>query len=464
LPFLAVDMAARIHKDSPARYLDRIAEVYLNGSPQPKLYNDEIYIKTLLKHYDTTIENARNYAIVGCVEPVASDDHFGNTDCANVNVVLPLLQALKGDEADLWNFGFADQMEKIVTKFIEYNFRGNNKISQAIVSRYQKMRAAYKKKRAAPLYPPASMEELLERYRKRLNQLARSILADHQKIEAQIRRHFTTPLASSLFRGCIENEQDVNEGGATFNSCGIQAVGITDAADSLHAIDEVVYRKKLYSIREVIEALDHDFQGARYQKIREALLAVPKFGQDDSPEAARWVNTTMAIYCDALKQVPHCPRNGIYTAGYYALNVSDVYGKKTPALPSGRIQGVPLANSITPHYGMPMSDLLSALNAVAEVDFEQYAPNGTTVTFTVDAALFQGAEGVRNLSGIFSTFFKKGGMQFQPNIVNREILLDAYHHPEKYPYLLVRVAGYCAYFNHLSDDLKKVIINRTCYA
>jgi len=308
------------------------------------------------------------------------------------------------------------------------------------------------------------MDELLERYQERLNQLARSILAEHQKIEEQIRRHFTTPLASSLFRGCVKSGKDVNEGGATFNSSGIQAVGITDAADSLHAIDEVVYRKKLHSLWEILVAMDHDFQGEHYQKIREALLAVPKFGQHDSPVAARWVNKTMEIYCNAFKQVPQCPRNGIYPAGYYALNVSDVYGKKTPSLPSGRMQGLPLANSIPPHYGMPMSDLLSALNAVAEVDFERYAPNGTTVTFTVDAALFQGPDGVKNLSGIFSTFFKKGGMQFQPNIINREILLDAYHHPEKYPYLLVRVAGYCAYFNHLSDDLKKVIINRTCYA
>ena len=100
---------------------------------------------------------------------------------------------------------------------------------------------------------------------------------------------------------------------------------------------------------------------------------------------------------------------------------------------------------------------------MAGVDFTNYAPNGTTVTFTIDSALFQGTDGVRNLSSIFSTFFRKGGMQFQPNVIDRDMLLDAYHNPEKYPYLLVRVAGYCAYFNDLSDDLKKIIINRTCY-
>jgi formate C-acetyltransferase len=464
LQFLAVDMSARIHEGSPQKYLDRLAEVYINGSPQPKLNNDDVYIKSLSKHYDTSIENIRNYSVVGCVEPNASDDHFGNTDCANMNVVLPLLQDIKGEENDLWNYGFSDQMEKLTTKFIEYNFRGGNTFSKLIADKYGKARASYKKRRTSPPNPPANMDELLERYQLRLNRLASSILADHQKIEKAICKNFTTPLASSLSRGCIEKGLDVNEGGCQINSSGIQAVGITDAADSLHAINEVVFKKKMYSLMDIINAIDNDFEGDDYQQIRQALLAVPKLGQDDSPEAVKWVNKTLEIYCNALKQVPNPPRNGFYTAGYYALNVSDIYGKKTPSLPSGRLKGVPLANSIAPHYGMQMSDLLSSLNSVSGVNFAQYAPNGTTVTFTMDSALFQGKDGVRNLSGIFSTYFKKGGMQFQPNVINRAMLLDAYDHPEKYPYLLVRIAGYCAYFNHLSDDLKKVIINRTCYS
>lgn len=464
LPFLAVDMSARIHSGSPQKYLDRLAEVYINGSPQPKLNNDEVYIKSLSKHYDTSIENIRNYSVVGCVEPNASDDHFGNTDCANMNVCLPLLQALKGEEDDLWNYGFSDQMEKLTTKFIEYNFRGGNRVSKFIADKYGKARASYKKKRATKPNPPATMDELLERFQKRLNVLATAILKDHQKIEREICKNFTTPLASSLSRGCVESGKDINEGGCEFNTSGIQAVGITDAADSLHALNEVVFKKKMYSLMDIINAIDHNFEGNHYPQIRQALMAVPKLGHDDSPEAVQWVNKTMEIYCNALKQVPNPPRNGFYSAGYYALNVSDVYGKKTPSLPSGRLQGVPLANSISPHYGMQMSDLLSSLNSVSGVDFAQYAPNGTTVTFTMDSALFQGKDGVRNLSGIFSTYFKKGGMQFQPNVINRAMLLDAYDHPEKYPYLLVRIAGYCAYFNHLSDDLKKVIINRTCYS
>jgi len=460
----AVNMTARIHPGSPAEYLDRLAEVYINGAPMPALYNDEIYVDTLQRHYDTTAEDARNYAIVGCVEPNASDDHFGNTDCANMNVALPFLQALKGEEDDLWNFGVPDQIEKLLTKFVEYHFQGDGRLSRAVASGYASARQRYKKGRASRPNPPADMPELLARFQERLNRLATSILTDHQRIEAAIRRDFATPLASALSRNCVATGKDVNEGGARFNSSGIQAVGITDVADSLHALDEVVFRKRLYTLHDVIDAMDHDFRGGpRHQEIRETLLAVPKFGEDGSPAAAAWVNRTLQVYVDALKQVPGCPRDGIYTAGYYALNVNDVYGKKTPSLPSGRLRGVPLANSVAPHYGMQATDLLSALNSVAGVDFARYAPNGTTVTFTIDAALFQGTDGVRNLSSIFSTFFRNGGMQFQPNVISRDMLLDAYRHPEKYPYLLVRVAGYCAYFNDLSDDLKKIIIHRTCY-
>ena len=460
----AVNMTARIHQNSPVEYLDRLAEVYINGSPMPALYNDELYIDTLQRHYDTTVEQARNYAIVGCVEPNASDDHFGNTDCANMNVALPFLQALKGQEHDLWNFDTADQVEKILTKAVDYHLsERQGRVARMVHSGYHKTRSRYKNIRSGQPRPPVGMDELLERFQQRLNHLASAILSDHQKIEKAIVKDFPTPLTSALSKGAMERGVDVNAGGATLNSAGIQAVGITDVADSLHAINEVVFTRKQYTIDDIIGAIDSNFEGPRNQRIREALLAVPKFGQDESSEASRWVNRTLQIYVNALKQVPNCPRNGIYAAGYYALNVNDVYGKNTQALPSGRLKGTPLANSVAPHYGMQMADLLSSLNSVAEVDFASYAPNGTTVTFTIDAALFQGPGGVRNLASIFSTYLKKGGMQFQPNVISRETLLDAYENPEKYPYLLVRVAGYCAYFNHLSDDLKKIIINRTCY-
>ncbi|MGV9205250.1 MAG: pyruvate formate lyase family protein [Promethearchaeia archaeon] len=459
----SIDMGARIHEDSPSEYLNRIADLYIGGCPLPQLFSDENYIKALRKHYPTSLEKARDYSIVGCVEPTASNDHFGNTDCANVNLAFPLLQAIKGQDHDLWNPGLGEQFLILVTNFMKFLFKGKNRISRFVRRICNKLIRRHNYKKGLYKYnPPSSMDILLERFQKRLNELTNSILTDHQKIESKLRKYYPTPLASTLFKRCLESGKDVYEGGAEFNSSGIQAVGVTDVADSLYAINEVVYKKKLYTMDEIIKAIENNFQG-KYEKVRSALLAVPKFGDDSSKEATAWMNKVMNMYNIALDSVPNVPRDGRYSAGYYALTVNTAYGKKTPALPSGRLKGVPLANSITPHYGMEQSDLLSTLNSISGVDFPEHAENGTTVTLTVDSALFQDKKGTENLATLFKTFLTDGGMQLQPNVINRKILEDAYENPEKYPNLLVRIAGYCAYFNELSDDMKKTIINRTCY-
>jgi formate C-acetyltransferase len=434
---IGVNMAARIHRDSPPEYVERIAEVYLNGSPMPALYADEPYIAALLLEYGTEIENARNYSIVGCVEPVASDDHFANTDSANVNVVLPFLQALQGDTDRLWKYG-------------------------ALGTLAQKVRGALRSRMGLRALP-TSMDQLVERYRERLQELVRDILADQQRIETVLSQTLTTPLASSLYPGCMASGKDAYEGGTKFNSSGIQAVGVTDVADSLAAIQELVFRQRRYTLAQVVDAIRDDFQDERHHDLHRALLAVPKFGDDASGDAHVWMNRVLDLYVEALRSAPHATRNGRFVAGYYGLNVSRVYGLKTPALPSGRRNGTPLANSLCPHHGMQMVDLTSSLNAVARVDFARHAPNGTTLTPTIDSGMFPGADGVRNLAGLIRGFFDQGGMQFQPNLVSREVLLDAYRNPGKHKDLVVRIAGYCAYFDDLSDELKLEIIGRSYY-
>src|SRR5208283_4726506 len=165
--------------------------------------------------------------------------------------------------------------------------------SKSVLAKYMNAQKLFKNKRAATPKPPANMDELLQRFQVRLNHLTNSILTDHQNIEKVISENFTTPLSSTLFKGCIESGKDLCEGGATINSSGIQAVGITDVADSLFAINEMVYKKKLYSINDVISAINHNFEGEYYQQVRSALLKVPKFGHDVSREAVEWVNKTL---------------------------------------------------------------------------------------------------------------------------------------------------------------------------
>lgn len=434
---IGVNMAARVHAASPPELLERIAEVYLGGSPMPELFNDDVYVDALVANHPSTLEEARDYAIVGCVEPTASDDHFGNTDCANVNLALPLVQALGGDTRRLWDRTARDWA------------------SLAFEALRPRRRAAR---------PPRDMDELLERFGERVSDLVRGILADHARIERALAEHFPTPLASTLSRGALASGLDVYDGGATHNTSGIQAVGVTDVADSLAALDAVVFRQRLFSLEEVLAAVEADFVGARGEHIREALLAVPKFGDDGATEALFWLHRVLDVFVDALAAADHATRGGRYVAGYYGLNVSAAYGRKTPALPSGRRSGTPLANSLCPHHGMRRVDLTSTLNAVARVDFRRFAPNGATLTSTIDSGLFPGREGVRNLAGLIRGFFDQGGMQLQPNLVSREVLLDAFQNPGTHPDLVVRIAGYCGRFDELSDELKREIIERTYYS
>ena len=458
---IGVNMAARVHRDSPPEYVERLAEVYLNGSPMPALYNDEAYIPALRNEYDTSLADARNYSIVGCVEPVASDDHFANTDAANVNVVMPFLQALEGDTRSLWKHGELAYADKRWRRALRSRL---GKPTAGLRARMRRVRKrAEKRLRNGPRTLPATMDELMDRFSERLNELVRDVLADQQRIEKALAGRLITPLASSLYRGCVETGKDVYEGGTSINSSGIQAVGVTDVADSLAALDQLVFRDRRYTLVQVIEAMHANFEGELHAQLRQDLLAVPKFGDDSAPDAHVWIDRVLEVYVDALRAADHSNRDGKYAAGYYGLNVNMVYGRKTPALPSGRLYGTPLANSICPHFGMQQVDLSSALNAVAKVDFAKYAPNGTTLTSTIDSGLFPGDEGKRNLAGMIRGFFDQGGMQFQPNLIDREILLDAYHNPGKHKDLVVRIAGYCAYFDDLSDELKREILQRSYY-
>jgi pyruvate formate-lyase/glycerol dehydratase family glycyl radical enzyme len=455
---IGINMAARIHEGSPAEYVERIAEVYLNGSPMPALYNDEAYVAALCNEYGTSVEDARDYSIVGCVEPVASDDHFANTDSANINVVMPFLQALRGDQRRLWSYGELTYFDKRLRRKLR------SWSSWPVLAPVRRLRMrAETRLRDGPYHPPSDMEQLMERFAERMNELVRDILADQQRIEAALARNLTTPLASAMYRGCIDSGKDVYQGGTTINSSGIQAVGVTDVADSLAAIDALVFQQGRYTLAQLLEAMDANFEGKHHRQLHEDLLAAPKFGDDDATDAHEWVHKVLDLYVAALQSANHDSRDGRYVAGYYGLNVNMVYGRKTPALPSGRLFGTPLANSICPHYGMQKVDLSSAFNAVARVDFGRYAPNGTTLTSTIDSGLFPGRGGTRNLAGLITGFFAQGGMQLQPNLVDRKILQDAFDNPGKHPDLVVRIAGYCAYFDDLSDDLKLEIINRSYY-
>ncbi|MEJ5187331.1 MAG: pyruvate formate lyase family protein, partial [Candidatus Geothermincolales bacterium] len=277
-------------------------------------------------------------------------------------------------------------------------------------------------------------------------------------VEAGNREFHPTPFSSMLVEGCLESGKDLTEGGARYNSSGVQGVGVADVADSLAALEHVVFRSGRRSMREVVEALRANFSG--HERLRAELLNAPKFGNDD-PRVDRYADLVARIFHDALARHRNT-RGGPYVPGFYSVTCHVAFGRGTGALPSGRGAGEPLASSLGPANGRDRLGPTALLSSVTAVD-SRLMPNGCAVNISLDPGSMAGEESVANLAALLMGYFAKGGMQAQFNVIDPELLLDARRNPGKYPGLVVRVAGYCAYFDDLPETAKDEIIARTVH-
>jgi pyruvate-formate lyase len=282
------------------------------------------------------------------------------------------------------------------------------------------------------------------------------MVSDLQVVEKGNRDYHPTPLSSMLVDGCLESGKDVTDGGALYNSSGIQGVGVADVADSLAALDYAVFQHRKYTMPQVLRALHANFTTA--PEIRAELSQAPKYGNDhQSPD--RYADLVAHIFHDALAKHINT-RGGQYVPGFYSVTCHIAFGKKVGALPSGRRSGEPFAASLGPANGRDRSGPTALLKSVARVD-SRLSPNGYALNLRFDPDTLAGDEGVNVLVGLVKGFFGYGGMEMQLNVLDPEMLEDARLHPGKYHELVVRVSGYCAYFDDLPDDAKLEIISRT---
>lgn len=394
---------ARIHAQSPPEYVERVASIRAGA---PSLMNDEVVIPMLVGR-GMDLADARDYSPVGCIEPVAAGSTFGSTDAALFNLALPLERALRLPA--------------------------------------RKLRCA---------------EDVFRAFRLELDLLVNELIDDLQAIERANAKFHPTPLSSMLLRGCLESGIDSTAGGARYNASGVQGVGVADVADSLTALDDVVFRRRLCDLQTLQRALRADFRGD--DDLRGYLLAAPKFGNDDArcdSMAAR----VMQAYSDSLARYRNT-RGGAYIAGFYSVTCHTAFGETTGALPSGRKAGKPLANGLSPANGQERLGPTAALDSVAATCPGRWARNGVNVNLTLDAGSFSGAQAGKTLSALVRGYFARGGMQVQTNILDPQVLREAMADPERHPWLLVRVSGYSAYFNDLSPGMKQEILDRCLHA
>ena len=410
---------ARYHLEvNSSLYRDRVAEVIASTQSVPAFYNDIAAIKTL-ENQGIATGDARDYAIIGCVELSASGRSYDASSSIMLNLVSALELALyngtrpiTGDEQIGPATGTAGSFRTFEEFWVAFKTQLRWLIGQAI-----------------------QLNEMMGR--------------THQE-------HLPTPLLSALFQGPMEKGKDLIFGGARYNSSGATHIGFADTVDSLNAIEKGVFIDHRCTFPELLEALKRDFEG---DTVLHAYLVnrTPKYGSED-PLAVKNSRNLLRFLYETYQGYTNY-RGGRYRPAYWTMTNHAGQGKLSGALPNGRRAYRIFASGITP-VSQAASGLAPCLNAVGGID-ALHIPGGEA--FNLKYSAIKDQDDLQKFSQAILAYFRTGGLHIQFNIMSYEMLLDARAHPEDYPELLVRVSGYSAYFKDLNDAMKDEIITRTAY-
>ncbi|MDD6105809.1 MAG: glycyl radical protein [Ruminococcus sp.] len=457
-------LSIRVWNGSPHELLIKAAELTRTGIGLPAYYNDEVIIPAL-QNRGLTLEDAREYNIIGCVEPQKAGKTDGWHDAAFFNMCRPLELVFSNgmDKGELVGIQTGD-----VTKMTTF-------------------------------------EEFFDAYKKQMEYCISLMVNADNAIDVAHAERVPLPYESCMVDDCLSRGLSVQEGGAVYNFTGPQGFGIANMADSLYAIRKLVYEDKKVSMEEYKQALAWNYdkgldqqsvsdmsemilkgmqdagmavntdtakavlqtvmrlkptedQLRRFTEIHHMIDEVPKFGNaiDDVDYFARDVAYT---YSRPLQKYMN-PRGGHYQAGLYPVSANVPLGGQTGATPDGRYAHTPVADGVSPSSGKDVKGPTAAATSVSRLD-HFIVSNGTLFNQKFHPSALAGREGLEKFVALIRTFFDQKGMHMQFNVVDRETLLDAQKHPENYAHLVVRVAGYSALFTTLSRSLQDDIIRRT---
>ena len=416
------DLAARIHTRAPKRYLYEVAETIKEGSGFPKLINDEEVIPLLLSK-GASLEEAYDFAVSGCAEARMPNRDTYTSPCAYINFAAAVEMTLYNGKMKK----YGDESLGVETGNPE-NFKSFDEFFNAYLIQQK-------------------------------NFLKHAFIQQHEIIRLR-QEHFAAPLASSLHKLCLENYKDIHspkiDGGIDLGY--FEFIGYGTVIDSLAAIKKLVFEDKKISMKELINALENNFKG--YEKVRQLLINAPKYGNDDG-------------YADSIGKIldaealnfteKYSKELGVHLDLRYVPFTSHVpFGKVVSATPNGRFSGTPLADGSSASHGAdkngPTAILLSNF-ATKNYGLKDRAAR--LLNIKLSPSCVKGEEGTEKLVSFIQTWCDLKLWHLQFNIINKETLIEAKKNPEKYRNLLVRVAGYSAYFIELSEDLQNDIIERT---
>lgn len=456
--------SVRVWNGTPHDFMIRAAELVRTGLGQPAYYNDEVIIPALISR-GLTMEDAREYNIIGCVEPQKAGKTEGWHDSAFFNMCRPL---------ELVFSNGMDRGEQISIK-------------------------------TGDVEQMTSFEEFYDAYKKQMEYNISLMVNADNAIDVAHAERCPLPFLSSMVDDCIAKGKSLQEGGAVYNFTGPQGFGVANMADALYAVRQLVFEEKKITLGEMKELLELNYGKGldevslsdltisiasnmkaagkqvgeqeirailaqvkalsesedvkrRGQELLDMIEEVPKFG-NDIPEVDAFARDVAYTYTKPLETYKN-PRGGMYQAGLYPVSANVPLGAQTGATPDGRLAHTPVADGVSPSAGKDVQGPTAAANSVSKLD-HFIASNGTLFNQKFHPSALSGREGLENFTALIRTYFDQKGSHMQFNVVDRETLLDAQRNPDKYRHLVVRVAGYSALFTTLSKSLQDDIIRRT---
>lgn len=412
-------IAVRLSKKNPEKFLSAIADLIVVGTGFPAVHNDEVGMQCI-RQKGLPEEDVRNWALIGCVEPgVPGKLHQWSTSAS-------------------WNFGSA--VEFVLTNGVHRMSGVKYGIETGDVNSLK------------------TFDEFYDAVKTQVAYLIKVSNVFSNITEIAQRDLCPAPLASMLIEGCVESGTDIMAGGATYNiGPGTLGIGVADVCDSLAAIQKLVYDDKLITFDELNAALDADFEG--YERTRQMLMnKAPKYGNDDwfvdrfAKELAHFVVEEHHKYKTMCGEY--------FMPSLYPVSSNIPQGMSVGALPSGRNAGLPLADGCSPCHGVEREGPTAVIKSANAIDCGE-VDGGMLVNLKLDPATVRCKEGNERLVNYLKSFLDLELYEIQFNVIDRETLEDARRNPNEYKSLLVRVAGYSAYFVELSKPLQDDIIGRS---
>ena len=422
------NLTVRYHRNMPKAFLDEAIEVMKLGTGMPAFNSDEVIIPSFIEK-GVKEEDAYNYSAIGCVETaVPGKWGYRCTGMSYMNFPRILLIVMN-DGIDLTSN----------KRFVEG------------CGHFKEMK---------------SFDELMNAINMTIRKLTRMSVIVENAIDLALERDVPDILCSALVQDCIGRGKTLKEGGAIYDFISGLQVGIANMADSLAAIKKLVFEEKKITPEQLYNALEDNFTSEENQKIQQMLINdAPKYGNDDD-YVDNLVVEVYNVYIDEMKKYPNTrynrgPIGGIRYAGTSSISANVGQGFSTMATPDGRKARSPLAEGCSPAHSMDKNGPTAVFKSVSKLPTHEIT-GGVLLNQKVTPQLLANDENKEKLEMLIKTFFNRlDGYHVQYNVVSRETLIDAQKYPEKHKDLIVRVAGYSAFFNVLSKATQDDIIERT---